>query len=118
VKKTALKGEFLKHKTHIMANQKFQKENLYYLIPFALYMFMQLSAWQVFHNFYSQNVAAAPAGAHAAGFLFFLGSLGWTFLVAKDSNYVSKSDTANVVIIGLSMVLSLLCYAGFVFNVA
>lgn len=82
----------------------------------ALYLFMQLSAWQVFKNIYSANVAAAGAGWHVAGLILSIASVAWFWGVATDRNFVTKSDMGNVFILGLLTVFSLLAYGGFVFN--
>jgi hypothetical protein len=82
----------------------------------ALYLFMQLSAWGIFKNIYSKNVAAAPAGWHVFGFVLTLGTIIWAWGVVTEKNFVSKNDTRNILVVGAGMVLSLLAYAGFVFN--
>jgi hypothetical protein len=82
-----------------------------------LYLYMQFSAWQICHNFYQQNVKAAPGGWHFLGFILSVVSVFWFFSVATDKNYVTKSDVANVIIGGALVAVSFCTYAGFVFNI-
>jgi hypothetical protein len=82
-----------------------------------LYLFMQLSAAQVFHNFFQQNVKAAPGVAHFFGVLFSLFTIGWGYGTATDKNYVAKDNVVNVLIIGASIVLSFCAYGGFNFSI-
>jgi hypothetical protein len=82
----------------------------------ALYLFGQASALGIFHNIYTKNCEAAEPFWHIVGFILFIISVGYGFLVFRDSNYVSKNSTVNGIVIFFAAALSLLSYAGFVFN--
>lgn len=85
---------------------------LAYVVPFA-YFFMQLSAWQVFKNYYQAACKGEGFGFWLLGFALSVFTVGWTVLTVRDSNYVTKSPLLNTFIILLAGALSLLAYAGF-----
>jgi hypothetical protein len=87
-----------------------------YILPTVWFLFMQLSAFQIFHNIYQKNVHAAGIGWHIIGFLFSAGAVIGVIETAKESPSIPKSTIADVIIILVLAALGLCSYAGFVFN--
>jgi hypothetical protein len=77
------------------------------------WLYMQLSAWQIFHNFYQCSASMAGAGWRIFGLLLTAASVFWGYELATDGNHVTKNDTANVIILALLVVFSFLAYMGF-----
>jgi hypothetical protein len=78
-----------------------------------LWLFMQLSAWQVFDNFYTCSVKMAGWGWNVTGLILSAASVLWCYRMATDSPKVTKNGTSNVIILALLVVFSFLAYMGF-----
>jgi hypothetical protein len=81
-----------------------------YGIPVILYLFMQLSAFNLFHNFYSQACNAAGWGWKIPGVVFTLILAVELYTGLKDEKKAA-SNTALFVVAALS----LLFYCGFAY---
>lgn len=79
----------------------------------CLWGYMQLSAWQVFHNMYQCSASMAGGGWRVFGLILTAGSIFWVYQLATDGNKVTKNDLANVIILVLLVALSFLAYMGF-----
>jgi hypothetical protein len=77
------------------------------------WLYMQLSAWQIFHNFYQCSASMAGAGWRIFGLILSAASIFWGYELATDGNYVTKDDTGNAIILAVLVVLSFLAYMGF-----
>jgi hypothetical protein len=80
---------------------------------------MQFSVWGFWgtkHNMLGANAQAAAPFWHIVGFIAFLFSLVWFYCTAEDTNFVTRSTVANVIILIASMALSVCFSCGFVFN--
>lgn len=88
----------------------------FHIVPLALFLFMQLSALQAFKNIYQKNVADAPVAWHIVGFVLSVGTIAWWYGIATESNRVTKREILNILVGVLAAIVSLLAYAGFVFN--
>jgi hypothetical protein len=86
---------------------------LWFVGILAAWGFMQLSAWQVFHNMYQCSCSVAGGGWRFLGLVLTAGSVAWVYGLVKDKNYVTKGDTMNVVILFALVLLSFLAYMGF-----
>lgn len=82
----------------------------------GLFVFMNASAWGIFHNLYQKNVAAAASGFHILGFVLSVAAVVYGIMTGSDSPYVTKNPTANVIITLGLMAVSFCAYAGFSFN--
>jgi len=82
------------------------------LFVVGLYMFMQLSAWQVFENLYSKECALAPVFFHALGGVLSILSITGIYLMIKDK--IGRTSTgAGMAAVGVLTALTFLSYAGF-----
>lgn len=81
----------------------------------AMYFFMQLSAFQVFHNFYQNAVAKAGWGWYIPGILLTALLIYSVYKFANDENVKIGGIVIkpSVGFIALLAVFSLLTYAGF-----
>lgn len=81
-----------------------------YGIPVALYLFMQLSAFNLFHNFYSQACKAAGWGWKIPGAILTLILVVEIYVGLKDE----KPAASNLALFVIAA-LSLLLYCGFAY---
>jgi hypothetical protein len=88
------------------------------LVVAALMLFCALSTVFNFDNYLSQNIKAAGSGWHLFGLVAAAWTIRWAHGLAEDKNYITKDEILNVLILGISAVLSIMIFAGFVFNIA
>lgn len=85
-------------------------------VPVA-YLFMLLSAAGIFHNFYQANVKAAGSGWHMIGTILALGEILFAISVVEEKDHIFKSSTGEAIALIALAAISLLSFAGFVFNI-
>jgi hypothetical protein len=82
-------------------------------IPVICFLILQLSAWQIFKNDYQAAVKAAPFALNLLGQVLVCGGVVFVYGMITDKNWITKSDTANAVIVFAALGLGFMALMGF-----